>query len=113
MTIRFAEALSCSPSSVPGSYIYSALPTAQENLLVLSSADELILLDTASLKRVSWKQDQVPKAVTCIKQYGPGSNLAVCAGRKGEISTFDVRILERVSQFMNGLPLATQCSECG
>ena len=104
VTRPFRPIATCSPASVDGSYIYSIVPTSNNSLAVISSSDELILLDRASLRQVfSVGSPQVPKGVTCLQPGANSGNIVSCAGRDGVVVSFDVRSQARVSNVKLGM----------
>jgi hypothetical protein len=108
MPALFGEAASTSPSHVHGSYIYSVLPVAGTRLASITSADELLFLDKASLAAVSRHHDDVPGSVSCMTGCDNAENVVVCAGGDGVVAMFDVRNDQRVSHFKIGGPLQFQ-----
>ena len=101
----FSETLSKYPSQSPGSYIYSVLPMAKDGLAVLTSADELLLLDEAALGLTARFHDDVPRSVSCMTNCENAKNVAICAGSDGVVATFDMRAEGRVSHFKIGRSL--------
>ena len=104
VTRPFRPIATCSPSSVDSSYIYSIVSTSNNGLAVISSSDELILLDRASLRQAfSVGVPQVPKGVTCLQPCNNNGNIVSCAGRDGAVVSFDVRSQTRVSNVKLGM----------
>ena len=97
----YQPAATCSPSAKVDSYIYSIVPTSSNGLATITSADELVLLDRATLQNVS-AFDSVPTGVTCLQQGDKDCHTLLCSGRDGFVATFDVRSKERISQFKLG-----------
>ena len=92
VTRPFRPVATCSPSTVNGSYIYSIAPASNNGIAVISSSDELVLLDRSTLKHsFSVISPTVPTGVTCLQPEGKEGNVVVCAGRDGSVLTLDVR----------------------
>ena len=103
VTRPFRPIATCSPSSVDGSYIYSIVPTSNNGLAVISSSDELVLLDRARLGQIfGIGTPHVPTGVTCLQPGDEGGNVVICAGRDGSAVSFDVRSKARVSNVKLG-----------
>ena len=100
----FRPIATCSPSSTNDSYIYSIVPTSNNGLAVISSSDELVLLDRAGLRPiVSLGIPEVPAGVTCLQPGDQTGSVILCAGRDGSVATFDVRFQTRVSSIKLGM----------
>ncbi len=97
----YQPAATCSPSVKADSYIYSIVPTSSNGLAAITSADELVLLDRATLQKVS-AFNGVPTGVTCLQQGDKGGHILLCSGRDGSVASFDVRSKAMVSQFKLG-----------
>ena len=100
---RFNPIATCLPSSTNGAYIYSILPASNNGLVVISSSDELVLLDRTSLGQIfSLGRPNVPTGVTCLQVGDQNGNVVLCAGRDGSVAIFDVRSQVRVSDIKLG-----------
>lgn len=102
-TTPFRPIATCSPSSENDSYIYSIVPTANNGLAVISSSDELVVLDRGDLRKVlRLGKPTAPTGVTCLQPGGHEGAWVVCAGRDGSIVTLDVRSQDRVASMQIG-----------
>jgi hypothetical protein len=103
MVKPFRPRATCSPSSANDSYIYSIVPTSHNGLAVISSSDELLVLDRASLRNVlSLSSPKVPTGVTCLRPADQGGNLVICAGRDGSIVALDLRSQSTIANIKLG-----------
>ena len=102
------QSITHSPSSIPDTYIYSILPAlSNTSLAVLTSSDELLILDKSTLRNQGGSQAGVPSGATTLAsidgEAGEG-NLVACAGRDGTVGVWDLRLggRERVASFDMG-----------
>src|SRR4051812_45467052 len=100
----FRPIATCSPSSANDSYIYSIVPASNNALAIISSSDELVLLDRAGLRQIySLGSPKVPTGVTCLQSGDEDGNVLLCAGRDGSVVAFDARSQSSVSHVKLGM----------
>ena len=103
MTELFRLLATCSPSSANDSYIYSIIPTSNNSLAIISSADELLVLDRASFRTVlSFESPTVSRGVTCLQPGDQAGNVVICGGRDGSIVALDLRSRSTVANIKLG-----------
>jgi hypothetical protein len=103
MNQLFGEVASCAPSHKADSYIYTIAPTASTGLAAITSADELLLLDTQHLQNASAISfPDVPSGVTSMVVGDQEAWSVVCCGRDGITATFDLRSQKITSHFKQG-----------
>lgn len=106
----FRPLTTCSPSSANDSYIYSIVPTSNNGIAVISSSDELLLLDRTSLRNVlSLSSPKVPTDVTCLQPGDQAGNWVICAGRDGSIITLDLRSQSTIANIKLGESAPVNC----
>jgi hypothetical protein len=99
----FRPIATCSPFSANDSYIYSIVPTSNNGLAVISSSDELVVLDRTGLRKVlSLGSSKLPTGVTCLHPGDHDGNMVVCGGRDGSIVTLDVRSQAKIANIKLG-----------
>lgn len=76
-----------------------------DKLAVLTSADELLVLDKAGLELTARFHDDMPRSVSCMTGCENAKNIVICAGSDGVVATFDLRAEGRLSHFKIGRSL--------
>ena len=87
------------PSSHAGSYLYRMKPVdfgSTVALAVISSADELLLLDSNDITRTPTSFPDIPKGVTClatgdVRNARQLRSVVACGGQDGVAALYDVR----------------------
>lgn len=100
MSLTYQEVSSCHPSDKDDVYIFSILPVINRGIAAITSADELLLLDSNTLQQ-STRLGPVPKNLTSLTVLDDGFT-AVCGGADGVVALFDVRSQSQVAQFRIG-----------
>ena len=104
------QSAACAPSQTDGSYVYKIIPSTGNGLALITSADELLLLDRQTLTCTSEPPfSSVPGGLTCLEPGDLEGNVVLCAGRDGSVAAFDVRSRGRVSHINLGNEVSSLC----
>ena len=83
--------VSAHPSTFTDSYIYEIEPAGPNSLALSTSADEIFLLDTLTLK-IEQVLTQISPGLTCLRIASQARNLLFSGGRGGDVCAYDSRI---------------------
>lgn len=103
MSQKYLEAASCSPSLQKDVYIFTVVPLVEGLMAAITSADELVLLQAATLQtaNIFTPKDGLHELTSLVSADDGAS--AVCAGRDGTVSIFDIRSPRLSAQFKTGI----------
>lgn len=102
MSRTYMPVSSCSPSGQDNAYIYKILPSVDHSVAAITSFDEVLVIDRTQLESAPvLRFDGAPKALTALTSGDHGRSL-YCAGAKGDIACYDVRIGKRTGDIKIG-----------
>ena len=102
MSQTYQQLDGCAPSRQEDVYIFAIAPAANRGLAAITSADELLLLNRASLSTFDAARFQsVPHGVTSLAVADQGT-AAICAGSDGTVAVFDLRTGSSIAHFNSG-----------
>ncbi|KIW87335.1 uncharacterized protein Z519_11971 [Cladophialophora bantiana CBS 173.52] len=101
----YQQLASCAPSQHEDVYILAIAPVAGRGLAAITSADELLLLNTDDLAGSNPVGLQgVPRGLSSLAVEDQGTTL-ICAGNDGTVAIFDIRTQSSVAQFKLNKPV--------
>jgi hypothetical protein len=101
MSKVYRQVASCTPSQREDVYVYAVAHALQNALVAITSADELCLLDAATLGGDTVKLQNVPRGLTALVVTDQGPT-ALCSSTVGTIAVFDLRSHSLVAQYQAG-----------
>jgi hypothetical protein len=102
MSRTYVEAAACSPSQKKDVYVFTIVPAAEGTIAAITSADELVLLQAATLQtaKIFTTKDGL-QGLTSLVSADDGTS-AICAGSDGIVTVFDIRSPRLSAQFKIG-----------
>lgn len=91
------------PSRTDNAYIYNLVPTDQDGLAAITSANELVIVDRHRLAADHVIHcTGIPNGSSCLVLGDDKGQTLCCAGSDGTVATIDVRTQMSVSSFKTG-----------
>lgn len=107
MSQTYLEAAACCPSQKKDVYVFTIVPAAEGIIAAITSADELVLLQAATLQTANiFTPKDGLKGLTSLVSADDGTS-AICAGSDGIVTVFDIRTPRLSAQFKTGTAIPT------
>lgn len=84
-------------------YIYTIIPTIENGLVAITSANELLVLDRQNLTTSPiLRIDDLPARLSCLVSGDDVGRTVMCSGGDGVVATYDVRSQTQICRFKIG-----------
>ncbi len=110
MSKTYVQLASCSPSAHDNTYIYQTVATIDDRLAAITSRDEILVVDGASLNSAAvLRLHGAPKGLTTLSAGDHGRSL-YCGDSAGYVSCFDIRTATKTGSFSIGQSMMARSS---